>query len=129
MTNTPDYLLIDNSGLSTIKACPTYGRYKLLEKREKAGATAKGRGPGKAVHAALETRYRMGSHKPSDSEQALIIQALEKAYAVDPDQPEGDEYLSLTRLRDTMMMYRDGCHYDLGKDGKNGSYTFAGYGD
>ena len=122
-------LILDNSSLALIKSCPTMGRYKLLERRERASATAKGRGPGKALHAALETRYRRcGAACPTDEQQAAIEAMLAAALASEP-QPDADDYLNATRLTEVMRQYRDGCVYSMGPDGRNGRYEHAGYRD
>jgi hypothetical protein len=122
-------LLLDNSTRQNISMCPRFAAYKHIWKREKAGVTAKGRGPGKAIHAALETRYRTcGGKRPTDEQQAAVIDALHKAYG-DEQQPEGDDYLNPQRLAEVVTQYRDGCRYEMGKAGKNGIYQFPGYGD
>jgi hypothetical protein len=122
-------LLLDNSTRQNISMCPRFAAYKHIWKREKAGVTAKGRGPGKAIHAALETRYRAcGGKRPTDEQQAAVIDALHKAYG-DEQQPDGDDYLNPQRLAEVVNQYRDGCRYEMGKAGKNGVYQFPGYGD
>jgi hypothetical protein len=122
-------LLLDNSTRQNISMCPRFAAYKHIWKREKAGVTAKGCGPGKAIHAALETRYRTcGGKRPTDEQQAAVIDALHKAYG-DEQQPDGDDYLNPQRLAEVVNQYRVGCRYEMGKAGKNGIYQFPGYGD
>lgn len=126
-------LVIDNSSMALVKACPTLARYKLIERRERAGAVAKGRAPGKAIHSGLETRYRLcGGARPTDQQQAQVQAAVAAAMAGSNEAgeaAEGDEYLSAARLADVMRCYRDGLRVEMGKDGKNGVYDFPGYGD
>lgn len=122
-------LVLDNSAAAIIKTCATMARYKLLDKRERAGVVAKGRGPGKAIHAGLETRYKLAGGKcPDEEQQSKIQQAVALAFGGET-QPEGDEYLNQARLAEVMEMYRDGVRYEMGKDGKNGIYQFDGYAD
>lgn len=121
-------LVIDNSSLSVVKTCPTMARYKLLKKRVKVVESAKGRGPGKALHYALEQLYRASLGGPVGVEARTAMQAaLNESYA-DLQLAEGDDYLHLGRMTEVLGMYLDGCRFAMGKDGKNGVYQFAGWG-
>jgi PD-(D/E)XK nuclease superfamily len=120
-------LVIDNSSLDLVRACPTMGRFKLVEKRERASTTAKGRGPGKAFHSALEARYRFyGRSAPTDlnSLYRVVVEAYEGVQEV-----PGDEHLTCTAMQDIVKAYCEGVRFEMGKGGKNGIYVFDGYRD
>lgn len=124
------WLIFDNSGLATIKQCPVMGKYKLLDRRERTGATAKGREAGKAIHASLELRYKLvGGHRPDDKVQTMMDELLTECMTAAPGVAAGDEHLTLERLQKTMRMYRDGVRFELGPGGRNGIYKFDGYGE
>lgn len=112
------HLVCDNSALALVKTCPLQARYKLVDKRERATTTAKGRGPGKALHSWMEHYYVSG--------EVAANRALEEAYA-DLALAEGDEYLNLARMQQVTQAYLHGCRFEMGPDGRNGVYTHPGW--
>jgi hypothetical protein len=121
---TDGHLIIDNSSLALVKMCPLMARYKLIDKRERAVTTAKGRGPGKALHSWMETYYE-GVRVGSDVE-AVANATLSAAYT-DLPLTEGDAYLHLARMQEVTGQYLHGCRYEMGPDGRNGVYEHQGW--
>lgn len=125
--NGSDFVILDNSHLSVLKACSTMARYTYLDRRVRAG-TAIARDAGKALHGALEARYKLdGSHDPSPATKAMMETMLVDAYT--DLQLADDDYLTLGRMKQVVAAYNEGCRFEMGVGGKNGIYEHAGYRD
>lgn len=122
MTPQRDYLICDNSLLSTLKACSTMARYTYLDRRV-SSRTALSRDVGTALHAALEHRYKVsGGSEPTSEVKGQMAQLLTDAYA-DIQLGEKD-FLTLARMQAVLTAYNEGIEYKMGK-GEH--YIFAGY--
>lgn len=110
MTPTPPLTLLDgsswtldNSSFQLMCICPQMAAYKLLHKRERAG-TAIERDAGKALHVALEHRYRkLGSAACDAATEAEMLALLEREF-------EGMEvpmetHLTLARCKEAVVEY------------------------
>lgn len=120
-----DYICLDNSVLSTIKACPTMARRKFVDKRIRSGSGTKGANPGKAFHKWAESIYQDSSGYEVTSQMAESAKvALAQQYD-GLELSEGDQYLNLGRMTQVTDTYLNGCKVEFSGGGK---YEFDGYG-
>lgn len=99
----PTTLPIDNSSLETFKTCARMWQYAKVQRRKRAGAEAS-LDFGKAIHAALETRYKQaGAAAPSDAVAAAMHAAIDTAYT-GIDTPL-EEWKTLARANEIVDLY------------------------
>lgn len=105
-----DTFVSDNSTRQLMSVCPTMAAYKILFKREH-NATAPERDCGKAVHVALEHRYKKLGWRPCDSatEQEMLT-AITGEY-LKLTMPE-DTHLTLLRLHEVVQEYNRQCQQE-----------------
>lgn len=100
-------LVMDNSTMQLMTVCPAMGAYKVLWKREGAG-TAIERDAGKALHSALEHRYRThGAAPPTEGTESEMLAILEGCYA-GLDVPD-NTHLTLARMKEVVLAYNREC--------------------
>ena len=96
-------LQVSSSSLSTMQACPMMAAWKMLWKRQPAGASMAA-DAGKAFHAALQARSEGRQQVFGETEYCLAAKALTDAY--ESIQVPDDDYRTGTRMLEVLDAYR-----------------------